>query len=210
MGGFGSGRSSSKLSADSALSIDLALMLREGQAHVGQRSYGTLIWTFRGQQHGAISYAAIMDVPGQERLELSYRPEADPTSANVNQTIPLTFTQPPYGGKRWWMLCPISGDRVGKLYMPIGGDKFASRQVWRLTYRSQRIAARDRPCEALFRLQEKLGCEPAMNHWPLRPKGMWHRTYIKHMQRYMALNAKTAQEYMAVIQSIKSSLDRPD
>jgi len=65
----------------------------------------------------------------------------------------LSDSDPHFGGKRWWMHCPINGDLVGKLYCPNGAHTFASRTAWRLDYNSQRIAGRGNPFEALFRLR---------------------------------------------------------
>jgi len=33
------------------------------------------------------------------------------------------------GGRRWWYICPVTGKRVGKLYLPAGATHFAGRQV---------------------------------------------------------------------------------
>ena len=38
----------------------------------------------------------------------------------------------------------------------------------------------------------------------MRPKGMWHRTYARHMQRYWELDAECGREMMAVAQKLKS------
>ena len=72
-----------------------------------------------------------MHQSGDEHLEVIYTNTRGGERKDVRQTVRLTFTRPNYGGKRWWMLCPVSGRRVGKLYLPPGGDVFASRQAWR-------------------------------------------------------------------------------
>lgn len=97
------------------------------------------------------------------------------------------------------MICPYHNTRVGKLYLPPGGDRFASRQAWRLGYQCQRDAARDRSFERLFRLQKKLGGEQGVGNWPQRPKGMWQRTFARHMERYWELDEQCAAEMMAMM-----------
>lgn len=179
--------------------IDLAWMMRTGKVKEGCYIRGTLHWTCRGQPAGAISYTAIMDELGAERLELSYTREHDGERESVSQTIRLTHTSPQFGGKRWWMICPYRNARVGKLYKPNGGDRFASRQAWRLGYHSQRIASVERPREALFRLQEKLGGQVGVGAYLHRPKGMWQRTYNRHLERYWELDAQCAVEMMAML-----------
>ncbi|MCW3836651.1 hypothetical protein ACFQ1E_12770 [Sphingomonas canadensis] len=77
---------------------------------------------------------------------------------------------------------------MGKLYLPNWGDRFAGRSAWRLGYHSQRIDACDRPFEAMYRLQRKLGGEIGWDMGLARkPRGMWRRTYTSLWDRYEAL-----------------------
>lgn len=174
-------------------------MLRNGRAKDGCDIRGTLNWNCGGTPAGSIGYNAIMGEAGQERLTLTYTRTRDGKPEEVTQTVRLCRTRPHFGGKRWWMLCPYRGDRVGKLYLPSGGDRFASRQAWRLGYQSQRIASRDRAFEKLFRLQKKLGCDQGWEAGLYRPKGMWHRTFDRHMQRYWQLDDECAGEMAAMM-----------
>ena len=199
MGGWGSGRQDGRPTADASLRIDLAWMLRTGHAREGSNTSGWLRWSRGGQPSGSISYSALMGEPCRERLELSYTNTRHGEAEQKRQTVHLTYTVPNYGGKRWWMLCPISGRRVGKLYLPPGGDVFASRQAWRLGYQCQRDAVRDRPFERLFRLQKKLGGEQGWGNWPRRPKGMWWRTYWRYMEQYHSLDQECAAEMAAMV-----------
>ena len=100
------------------------------------------------------------------------------------QHVRLVFTELNFGGRRWWMICPYSAQRAAKLYLPSGGDRFASRKAWRLGYRSQRVARRERAFESLFRLQRKLGCPEGYEAFIRRPKGMWQRTFERHLRHY--------------------------
>jgi hypothetical protein len=176
MGGYNSGRYGGRPTADASLRIDLAWMLRTGRVKEGAVVWGSLSWRRGDQATGSISYTAIMDEPGQERLELSYTRGSGEGREQVRQTVRLCHTLPHYGGKRWWMLCPFRHIRVAKLYLPPGGDRFASRQAWRLGYQIQRVAKRDRASERLFRLQRKLKSHEGVGTFPSRPKGMWQRT----------------------------------
>jgi len=187
MGGWGSGRCAGRPTADSSLRIDLAWMLRTGHAKEGSWRSGTVHWNCGGKPSGSISYQAIMDRPGKERLELSYTRGHGDDREQVHQTVRLCHTVPHYGGKRWWLICPFRGIRVAKLYLPPGGDRFASRQAWRLAYRIQRVARHDRASERLFRFQRKLGGEMGLGAFPQRPKGMWQRTWERHLERYWEL-----------------------
>ncbi|OWQ95360.1 hypothetical protein [Sphingopyxis witflariensis] len=199
MGGWGSGRYGGRPTADASLRIDLAWMLRTGRAKEGAHQRGALNWTCGGEPSGSIRYDAIMHEPGGERLELSYARGSGEDREQVRQTIRLCHTRPNYGGKRWWMICPYRHIRVGKLYLPPGGDRFASRHAWRLGYQCQRDSARDRPFERLSRLQKKLGCDPGWEAGLYRPKGMWNRTFERHLERYWELDEQCALEMMAVM-----------
>jgi hypothetical protein len=60
----------------------------------------------------------------------------------VEEVVRLQTTQPNFGGVRWWFSCPRMvkgkecGRRVGKLYRPPGGRRFACRRCLDLTYES--------------------------------------------------------------------------
>ncbi len=105
--------------------IDLAWMIRTGRAHPGSLCWGTLSWNCGGEPAGSISYEADMRDPYNSELRLSYTRGSEPDREHVKQTVRPTFTKPNYGGRRWWMICPYRHIRVGKLYLPAGGDRFA-------------------------------------------------------------------------------------
>ena len=48
------------------------------------------------------------------------------------------------GGRRWWFICPVTGKRVGKLYLPAGATHFVGRQAHDLTYTSCQKSGRDK------------------------------------------------------------------
>jgi len=194
MGGFGSGRTGGRPTADMSLRIDIAWMVRTRRAIPGSIVSGILNWSCGDSPAGSISYKANMVDPELSRLDLSYTRGSGSDAESVEQCIWLHYTQPHYGGKRWWMICPYKGIRVGKLYKPGGGDRFASRHAWRLGYQSQRVAQRDRAFEKLFRLQKKLGSDQGWEQPLYRPKGMWQRTYERHLERYWELDEECGLE----------------
>lgn len=189
MGGYGSGRQHGKPLADSAKRIDLAWMLRQGLAQPGSVRTGRLSWTCNDRPAGNIS--SICDMADADNAVLELRFTASTCEADKRdyvQRVPLSYTVPHFGGRRWWMHCPISGERVGKLYCPNGYATFASRKARGIAYQSQRSAPRDKPFEALFRLQKRLGCREGWESPIRRPKGMWRRTYARHEERYWQLD----------------------
>jgi hypothetical protein len=177
--------------ADEALTIDFGWMLRKGFAAPGAFKSGQLHWRCRGEPSGWIFYSCDMTDDSDALLTLRFD-VADKQSDEKHsyiQHISLVCTVPTYGGRRWWMLCPENGSRILKLYCPRGAHTFASRTAWRLAYRSQRLQKRDRPFEALFRVQRRLGCLEGLEQPIRRPKGMWRRTFKRHVERYDELDA---------------------
>jgi hypothetical protein len=179
--------------------IDLAWMIRTGKATPGQWISGGLSWSCGGQFAGSISYVANMEDQDNAYLRLNYWRGSGDSKEQVEQMVRLVYSLPNYGGRRWWLICPYSGQRVGKLYLPNGGDRFASRKAWRLAYNSQRVARKDRPFEKLFRLQRKLGCPQGWESWIRRPKGMWNRTFERHLEDFERLDAECAVEMATMV-----------
>jgi len=206
MGGYFSGRQNGRPTADASKRIDLAWLLRQKMAEPGTWKQGTISWTCRDRPAGSISYEADMRDPFNSELRLSYSRGEGEHRESVEQTIRLVFTVPHYGGRRWWMICPYQHNRVGKLYLPNGGDRFAGRKAWRLGYHIQRVAPRDLPFEALFRLQKKLGCRQGWEAGLYRPKGMWHRTFERHLSRYCELDEICAFEMMGAISRLRGRI----
>ena len=194
MGGYGSGRSGGRPTADASKRIDLAWMIRTGRAKPGQWVSDGLSWNWGGSPAGSIAYVANMEDVSDSYLRLMYWNGEGANRRHVEQVVRLVFTEPNFGGRRWWMVCPYSGRRVAKLYMPAGGDRFASRHSWKLGYQSQRVARRDRPFEKLFRLQRKLGSEQGWEAHLRRPKGMWRRTFERRLERYYELDDECGAE----------------
>lgn len=100
----------------------------------------------------------------------------------------MTVSRPNFGGLRWWFACPVTGRRVGKLYLPGGRSLFASRHAYRLAYQSQRDPDIERSHARQARIFEKLGAAYRIfgGAWPRRPKRMRHATYRRLMERLAA------------------------
>lgn len=203
MGGHGSGRQNGRPIKEEGLTIDLALLLRNGWIKDGQRGSGTLHWTVNGEQRSSICHSYDLIFPDHAEIRLNWRSRTwGGDWEERKQTIALTYTQPRFGGRRWWMVCPVRGDRIGKLYLPNGGDIFAGRKAWRIAYQSQRNAERDRLFERLFAIQRRLGTPEGWEQAIWRPKGMWRRTYERLEARYWELDALCSVEMMAVLRTL--------
>jgi hypothetical protein len=102
--------------------------------------------------------------------------------------VRLTTTTPTYGGLRWWFLCPWTGRRAHKLFLPRGGCEFWSREGHGLGYAVRSLdkyARRQRRCAKLL---AKLGApdEPWSAPVPDRPFRMRWETYGRLGRELMA------------------------
>lgn len=192
MGGYGSGRHGGRPTADTSLRIDAAWLVRTGHARPGATAGGTLTWSRNGEPYASVGYTADMSDPDAGELRLSYKRGSGADAEQVRQTIRFDWTEPHYGGRRWSFICPYSGRRSRKLYLPPGGDRFAGSAAWRLPYASQRVEHSQRPFDAMFRIQKKLGCDEGWDAGLFRPKGMHRRTFERHWERYEQLDAQCA------------------
>lgn len=186
MGSILSGRRNGKPLVENCLTLDLAMIMRLGPIGMGQAGNGELNWSIDGQPLASIRFRLDLRDMGAARLILNLCPKGNGESGPTRQTIALTATQQHLGGKRWWLRCPVTGKRVRTLHLPPGGDRFASRQAWGLAYRVERLDHFDRPFEKLFRVQRRLGQVQGLGAGLERPKGMWRRTYARHVEGFIA------------------------
>lgn len=192
---------------EDGLAIGLGPMLR-ASARSGPKGAGTLEWLKHGELIASMGVAWDLTDPDNAHVTLTFTREGpDGLNKEVRQRIRLVCTVPNYGGRRWWMICPRSGCRVAKLHLPPGASEFASRKEWDLSYRSQRATDADRPFDKLAKLQRSLG-SPEGWHFPLvRPKGMWKRTYDRHLERYRQLHGQCSPE-MASISALRERFEK--
>ena len=176
MGGFGSGRRSSKETVGQMRALDVRKMKREGCLQPGYSGQWT--WSRGGEVLASIRFLVEQDAVrlmyksrdrGGEWQEMDYRARLDWT--------PCT-----YGGARAWFLCPSCGRRVALLY---GGKVFACRHCHRLSYDCQREAPDDRASRQVDKLRERLKWVPGLlNGKEWKPKWMRWRTYHRLEGRY--------------------------
>jgi hypothetical protein len=204
-GGFGSGRHRGKPTVESGLTLDLNRLIRRRDVLPGEHVSGSLVWTSTrtGEQSASIGYEASLVNPEAAWVRLFYAANNTPK----NYRVQLETTPCHYGGTRWWWLCPLSGRRAAKLYLPPGATVFAAREFYRLAYRSQRETAINRMQARQVRLYRKLAGE---DHYfgqstPPRPVGMHGKTYARLIAELEA--AKDAHE-AAFIAGASAILDR--
>lgn len=100
----------------------------------------------------------------------------------VEQTIALTsLPRVPFGGRRWYIICPGTGARACRLYLPLHGHLFLSREAHGLRYRAEHAAQEDNDIDKFIKLYRRLTVNPpplgSLSPIPPRPKGMHEKTY---------------------------------
>ena len=176
---------------EDCLTLDLAWLMRLAPIGSGQSGIGEINWRVNGEPMKSARFR--LDLRELKSARLTIRSET------ISQVITLTAVRQNFGGRRWWMRCPVTGERVRCLYLPPGGALFASRAALGLSYRVERLSRFDRPFEKLFRAQRRLDHVQGLGAGLKRPKGMWNRTYARHATRFDGLDVACAEKIVALI-----------
>ena len=142
---------------------------------------------------------------GDEIYHVQYRAELnewwgklDLADEAGSYSISLSTTPLHFGGKRWWLHCPLTNRRATKLYRYECLGKFCHRTAIRPlpTYRSQQVSGIDRIQERRWALRRKLKDPCNLLDTLNKPKWMrWRR-----FERYRELDEALAeQEDMALL-----------
>lgn len=100
-------------------------------------------------------------------------------SPDTTTSVRLQALQQPRGGWRW-VFVDHAGVRCTVLYQPAGESRFASRETWGLTYRSQSTGRRRRAEQKATRIHRKLGGSGELAAaFPPKPPRMHTRTYAE-------------------------------
>jgi hypothetical protein len=178
MGGFGTGRRGGPVVED-GLRLDINDLLREKIFVPGGFRRGSLQWTntATGEKSATIGFEVSLVDADDAWARLQY------SVNDIGQDYRVRITTSPchYGGARWWWVCPRTGRRATKLYLPPGALVFAARKFYRLSYQSQRVTPLDRSRDRRRRLYRRLGARYDGPDGPLppRPKRMHRKTYTR-------------------------------
>ena len=134
MGGFGSGRRSNRWTTDDCLRINLSNLKQLGKLQRHCMARREQVWSQYGE-----TIADLTLVTDVHCLEPS--PCLRVTGRAFGKVIDCVLyleEQPlPYGGERWFALCPRTGRRCTALVLPPGQTHFASVKGWNVPYGSQ-------------------------------------------------------------------------
>src|SRR5262249_45813823 len=186
MGGYGSGRSGGGPTVEDSLTLNLPLLFKTGWLKPGARTSGTLRWFFvgTGEETASMGFEAYLGAEeGYIRLDWTSTNRRSGETRQCENRIGLTTTPQPFGGRRWWFVCPRTGQRAARLHLPPGTYTFASRRAHRLAYRSQLETPPDRALSRAFALRRKLGAGGGTGDYIPKPKGMHWRTFERAVAR---------------------------
>ena len=146
MGGYNSGRHGGKPTSERTNSfvLDIASFRRAG---VLERGILCVLTSRFDGFDGERSVSIRLDLRDKDNCYAELTHETRPVSAEperITYWVGLATTHPHLGGERWWFICPRRGQRAAKLYLPLGGQQFWSRDGYELGYACQRECRRDR------------------------------------------------------------------
>jgi hypothetical protein len=152
MGGFGSGRRSSRPTTDDCLRINLSNLKQLDMLKRHCMARREQVWSQYGQTIADLTL--VTDVHCLEPLPcLRIRGRA--FGKVINCVVQLDEYALPYGGERWYALCPRTGRRCAALVLPPGRVQFASVEGWNVAYGSQRECPIHRGHRAIYKAQER-------------------------------------------------------
>ena len=142
MGGYGSGRWGSqrkKTQVEHCRRFAIGDLIK-GIRYVeggGGLWRGGITWSLAGRYVADITYTIRIDSGLLVELAYNLTP-AGGEPEQINYTVRLTSAPLPWGGLRYWFICPVKncGRRARKLYLAPGGKYFACRHCYNLTYKS--------------------------------------------------------------------------
>jgi hypothetical protein len=169
--------------------MDVNKLHHEGRLQPGWA--GGLRWMREGETVAAISLRA-----GADGIHLTYRVRVgDGGFQDVAETVRIERVPCRFGGARPYFICPgvakrvTCGRRVTKLYGP--WPYFLCRHCCGLAQANHSEGTWDLKLRRAEKIRERLGGDPdGAAPFPLKPKGMWRRTYER--LREQALAAETA------------------
>ena len=122
-------------------------------------------------------------------MHVSFRAAGGP----VGQEIRLvSVSRVPFGGQRWFFLCPATGAHACRLHLPQGGKLFLSREAYGLRYAVEHATKEDSDIELRLyaRIAGKAPPLGALSPLPPRRKGIHQHTYERLASEMMEVQAR--------------------
>jgi hypothetical protein len=182
MGSLMSGRRAGggKGKIEAARTLDVCRLSKAGVLRDGW--FGGWEWSRDGERVASISM-----IGGRDLITLSYKfSRASSAPDSVRQTVEIEWRPCRYGSERPYFKCSGQphGQHCGRAVLKLygAGRYFHCRRCHRLVYASQAEDSCDRAQRKADRVRKLLaGRAVSRIEFPGRPKGMWSRTYDRHL-----------------------------
>lgn len=135
MGGFNSGQRATTPDTDDCLQLSLSKLRREGLLRRYLMARQTRYWDFDGVVVGTVTIVA--DIECLEPTPC-LRLTGWAFGQRIYQRLEIVSQPQPFGGERFYLLCPITGRRCTVLFLPPNKSYFASARGWDVPYASTR------------------------------------------------------------------------
>jgi hypothetical protein len=186
MGGIGSGRWGGRPTVENSLTLNLARLFKTGWLKARACTMGTLRWSaaWIGDEIVSVDFESCLgEDSGYMHLRWTSTDHLTGEERECETRVALTTRPQPFGGRRWWFICPRTGRLVSRLHLPDGTYSFACRRAYQLGYLSQRQTARDRAVSRAFALRQRLGNDGGIGEELIKPKGMHWCTFGRLVTR---------------------------
>ena len=185
-----------------SVTLNIDQLRKAGALVPGLRTTGQLHWTFETGQPGSANFEALL-ARSDGHLQLDLKAPNWGAGA-IKQSISLTTTNPHFGGARWWFICPVTLERVGRLHLPPGASQFASRRAHCLTYACKTEDIYDRAARRARKLKMRLGDDIRLPWMPLKPKGMRWETYLRYINQIEAFESVASRRFVKLAERLNT------
>ena len=147
---------SDRLTVEECHGLVVEELMRKGLFSAPNGTNCAVTWTNGdGIELFRVGLRLVATTPGRIALILCYDGASGytPRGSRIEYGVQVTSTPCRFGGQRYWFLCPVvrqgirCGQRVSKLYLPVGRGMFGCRKCHNLTYTSCRNKTLDRLLE---------------------------------------------------------------
>lgn len=162
-------------SIDECLTFKISMLNKRGHLKREHSMYGaSYIWSQRGEKIAEVGYSIIYISEDHKQLILDYQWRKEPVNYTVEIVgIPTNLAN----GRRWYFICPHTGQRCMNLICPSGSRYFFHRSAFpHLMYESQKQSKAYRRLEDSFgwvfkkeKLQKELWQKYRKRHYRGRP-----------------------------------------
>lgn len=167
MGGYGSGRQSNRATTDECIRIRLSDLKRLGMVERDCICRQVLKWRRNGRISAQLTL--VTDVRCREPYPC-LKITGLAFDRHIDCLVWLDSQPMPFGGERWYALCPMTGRRCTTLVLPPGTSHFASVSGWKVAYGSQRECKVHRAYRAIERASSRLAELSKYARQPTRDK----------------------------------------